>query len=53
LPQAKEGEEKTQSICKAASLSAATLFEADPEIDFDQPSVEDFLKSEGIEAMFV
>jgi len=28
------------------------MFEADPEIDFDQPSVEDFLKAEGLETMF-
>jgi len=49
---AKEGEEKAQSRCKDAKLSAASLFEADPEIDFDQPSVQDFLKAEGLEAMF-
>ncbi len=50
--QAKEGEEQAQSRCKDAKLSAASLFEADPEIDFDQPSVQDFLKAEGLEAMF-
>jgi len=49
--EAKEGEEKAQTLCKDAKLSAA-MFEADPEIDFDQPSVEDFLKAEGLETMF-
>lgn len=49
--QEKEGEEKLQERAKAAKLDAVQLFEADPEIDIDLPSVSDFLKAEGLQSI--
>lgn len=49
LVQEKEGKDKLKSRAEEAKLDVKKLFEAVPDVDFDLPSVADFLKEEGLE----
>mmetsp|Transcript_38895 Transcript_38895/g.86508 ORF Transcript_38895/g.86508 Transcript_38895/m.86508 type:complete len:781 (+) Transcript_38895:79-2421(+) len=45
---AKLGEGKLKELCTAGGVKAGSFLEADPQLDGDLPSTEDFLKAEGL-----